>query len=36
MSDIISVEDLVLVYADATKAVDNVSLHVQEGEFFAS
>ncbi len=34
MSDIINVKDLVLVYADGTKAVDTVSFHVQEGEFF--
>ncbi len=34
MSDIITVEDLVEVYADGTKAVDGVSFNVQEGEFF--
>jgi len=34
MSDIISVKDLVLVYADGTKAVDNISFNVAEGEFF--
>lgn len=34
MSDIISVKDLVLVYGDGTKAVDNISFNVQEGEFF--
>ncbi len=34
MSDIINVKDLVLVYADGTKAVDTVSFNVQEGEFF--
>ncbi len=34
MSDIISVKDLVLVYGDGTKAVDNISFDVQEGEFF--
>jgi ABC-2 type transport system ATP-binding protein len=34
MSDIITVKDLVLVYADGTKAVDNISFNVQEGEFF--
>ena len=34
MSDIISVKDLVLVYSDGTKAVDNISFSVQEGEFF--
>ena len=34
MPDIIAVKDLVLVYADGTKAVDNISFNVQEGEFF--
>jgi ABC-2 type transport system ATP-binding protein len=34
MSDIITVKDLVLVYADGTKAVDNISFNVQEGEVF--
>jgi ABC-2 type transport system ATP-binding protein len=34
MSDIISVKDLVEVYSDGTKAVDNISFSVQEGEFF--
>ncbi len=34
MSDIISVKDLTLVYSDGTKAVDNISFNVQEGEFF--
>ena len=34
MLDIIAVKDLVLVYADGTKAVDNISFNVQEGEFF--
>ena len=34
MSDIITVKDLVLVYADGTKAVDNISFKVQDGEFF--
>ena len=34
MSDIIAVKDLVLVYADGTKAVDNISFTVKEGEFF--
>jgi ABC-2 type transport system ATP-binding protein len=34
MSDIITVKDLVLVYADGTKAVDNISFNVQDGEFF--
>jgi ABC-2 type transport system ATP-binding protein len=34
MQDIITVKDLVLVYADGTKAVDNISFNVQGGEFF--
>jgi ABC-2 type transport system ATP-binding protein len=34
MSGIIDVKDLVLVYSDGTKAVDNISFCVQEGEFF--
>jgi ABC-2 type transport system ATP-binding protein len=34
LSDIITVSDLVEVYADGTKAVDGVSFNVQEGEFF--
>jgi ABC-2 type transport system ATP-binding protein len=34
MADIITVKNLVLVYSDGTKAVDNVSFNVQEGEFF--
>jgi ABC-2 type transport system ATP-binding protein len=34
MSDIITVKDLVLIYGDGTKAVDNISFDVQEGEFF--
>jgi ABC-2 type transport system ATP-binding protein len=34
MLDIITVKDLVLVYADGTKAVDNISFNVQGGEFF--
>ena len=34
MADIITVNNLVLVYSDGTKAVDNVSFNVQEGEFF--
>ena len=34
MSDIISVKDLVEVYSDGTKAVDNISFSVKEGEFF--
>lgn len=34
MSDIITVKDLVLVYSDGTKAVDNISFNVEEGEFF--
>src|SRR5271154_441730 len=34
MPDIISVRDLVEVYADGTKAVDGISFKVNEGEFF--
>jgi ABC-2 type transport system ATP-binding protein len=34
MSDIITVKNLVLVYADGTKAVDNITFEVHEGEFF--
>jgi ABC-2 type transport system ATP-binding protein len=34
MSDIIEVKDLVLVYSDGTKAVDDISFNVKEGEFF--
>src|SRR5512147_1224682 len=34
MSDIISVKNLVLVYSDGTKAVDDITFSVKEGEFF--
>ncbi len=34
MSNIIDVKNLVLVYADGTKAVDNITFNVQDGEFF--
>jgi len=34
MSDIITVNNLVMVYADGTKAVDDISFSVKEGEFF--
>jgi ABC-2 type transport system ATP-binding protein len=34
MSDVITVEDLVEVYSDGTKAVDNISFSVKDGEFF--
>jgi ABC-2 type transport system ATP-binding protein len=34
MPDIITVEDLVEVYADGTRAVDGISFNVREGEFF--
>lgn len=34
MPDIITVKDLVEVYADGTKAVDGISFDVKEGEFF--
>ncbi len=34
MSDIILVNNLIEVYSDGTKAVDNISFSVKEGEFF--
>ncbi len=34
MTDIISVDNLVEVYSDGTKAVDDISFKVSEGEFF--
>jgi len=34
MSDIITVNNLVMVYSDGTKAVDDISFNVREGEFF--
>jgi len=34
MDDIITVKNLVEVYSDGTKAVDDISFSVQEGEFF--
>lgn len=34
MSDIISVKNLIEVYSDGTKAVDDVSFGVRDGEFF--
>ena len=34
MADMITVKDLVEVYADGTKAVDGISFDVPEGEFF--
>jgi ABC-2 type transport system ATP-binding protein len=34
VSDIISVEDLVAVYSDGTRALDGISFRVKEGEFF--
>jgi ABC-2 type transport system ATP-binding protein len=34
MSDIVSVENLVEVYADGTRALDGISFNVGEGEFF--
>ena len=34
MSEIIEVKDLVLIYSDGTKAVDDISFNVKEGEFF--
>jgi len=33
-SEIVKVKDLVEVYADGTRAVDGISFHVEEGEFF--
>src|SRR5208283_3490394 len=33
-SEIIDVKDLVLTYADGTKAVQDISFSVKEGEFF--
>jgi ABC-2 type transport system ATP-binding protein len=34
MSDIITVKNLVEVYSDGTKAVDDITFNVKEGEFF--
>jgi ABC-2 type transport system ATP-binding protein len=34
LQDIISVDDLVVVYPDGTRAVDGISFQVREGEFF--
>ena len=34
MTEVISVKDLVMIYPDGTKAVDGVSFHVDDGEFF--
>ena len=34
MPDIITVQNLIEVYSDGTKAVDDISFSVQEGEFF--
>src|SRR5271169_4389699 len=34
MPDIITVQNLVEIYSDGTKAVDDISFSVQEGEFF--
>jgi ABC-2 type transport system ATP-binding protein len=34
MSDIITVKNLIEIYSDGTKAVDNISFNVKEGEFF--
>ena len=34
MADIITVEDLVVIYPDGTRAVDGISFRVKEGEFF--
>ena len=34
MQDVITVDNLVVVYSDGTRAVDDVSFRVKEGEFF--
>jgi ABC-2 type transport system ATP-binding protein len=34
MGDIVSAENLVVVYRDGTRAVDGISFNVEEGEFF--
>lgn len=34
MSDVISVDKLVVVYSDGTKAVDGIEFRVEDGEFF--
>ena len=34
MSDTITVNNLVMVYSDGTRAVDDISFSVKEGEFF--
>jgi len=34
MTDIITVKNLVEVYSDGTKAVDDITFNVEEGEFF--
>ena len=34
MSDIITVKNLIEIYSDGTKAVDDISFNVSEGEFF--
>jgi len=34
MLNIIEVNDLVLVYSNGTRAVDNISFNVKKGEFF--
>jgi ABC-2 type transport system ATP-binding protein len=34
MSDLITVKNLVEIYSDGTKAVDDISFNVKEGEFF--
>jgi ABC-2 type transport system ATP-binding protein len=34
MSDIITVKNLVEVYSDSTKAVDDITFNIKEGEFF--
>jgi ABC-2 type transport system ATP-binding protein len=34
MAHMIEVKDLVLVYSNGTRAVDNISFNVKKGEFF--
>ena len=34
MGDIITVQNLVEVYSDGIKAVDDITFNVQDGEFF--
>jgi ABC-type Na+ transport system ATPase subunit NatA len=34
MTDMVSVDNLVLVYSDGTRALNSISFKVREGEFF--